>query len=67
MNEWESGADSSYNKIHNHGNKSKKIGLNAKEEGREKLYQKQRLREGIVNEQKKALNSLRAKAKREAQ
>lgn len=40
----------SYNKIYNHRNNSKKIGLDDKEEGREKLYQKQRLRESIINE-----------------
>lgn len=38
----------SYNKIHNHRNNSKKIGLDAKVEGREKLYQKQRLREKVL-------------------
>lgn len=53
----------SYNKIHNHRNNSKKIGLGAKGEGREKLYQKQRLREGIINEQNTAQTFLRAKAK----
>lgn len=38
----------------------------AKGEGREKLYQKQRLKESIVNEQKLIQNFLRAKVKTEA-
>lgn len=63
MNEWEYGVASSCNKIHNHRNKSKEIGLGAKDQRREKLYQ-QRLREGTVNEQNSAQNCLRVKVKR---
>ena len=66
VNEWESGIASSYNKIYRHRNKSKKIGPGAKGEGREKLYLKQKLREGIVNEQKPVHNFLKANVKTEA-